>query len=95
MTNQHNHIISRIKDDLRGIWGDVADHMVNKGLDDLGLRPEPSLDEVEMIIELLDTRTFPFFLPQDVANRKTRLYSKWLREERERVATHGVFDSGG
>ena len=77
------HIVSRIKDDLKLMWGDMADHMVNRGLEDLGLIKEPSLDDMEKVIELLDTRTFPLFLKQDVANRKTRLYSRWLREERE------------
>ena len=83
---ENHHIIFRIKDDLRGIWGDVADHLVNKGLNDLGLRQEPSLDEVAMVIELLDTRTFPFFLSSDDATRKIRMYSRWLKEERDRAA---------
>ncbi len=80
------HIVARIKDDLRGIWGDVADHLVDKRLNDLGLRQEPSLDEVAMVIELLDTQTFPFFLSPEDGVRKTRMYSKWLKEERCQVA---------
>ena len=80
-------IISRIRDDLSLLWGDVANHIVNRGLEDLELiEEEPSLDEMEMVIEHLDTRTFPLFLNRDVANRKTRLYTRWLREEREIVA---------
>lgn len=85
MVNQS--IISRIRDDLGLLWGDVANHIVNRGLEDLGLiEEEPSLDEMEMVIEHLDTRTFPLFLTRDIANRKTRLYTRWLREEREIVA---------
>ena len=64
----------------------MADHMVNRSLEDLGLINEPSLEETEKVIDLLDTRTFPLFLKQHIANRKTRLYTRWLREERERVA---------
>ena len=79
-----NYVIRRIKDDLRLIYGDIANNMVMKRIDDLGLRNKKtiSLDEVEKVIGLLRKNTFPITIGSEHGLEKAHLYMKWLNEER-------------
>jgi hypothetical protein len=79
-------LISRIKEDLTKVLGDMAPHFVNKRMADLGLsdstEEDISLREVEMVIRLLRDFTFPLFLNKKLSIEKTRTYMRWLNAER-------------
>jgi hypothetical protein len=83
-------LITKIKEDLESIFGDLAPHLVNKRLDDLGISHSDSVDisfrEVEMIIRLLRDFTFPLFLNKKTSIEKTRTYMRWLNAERAGVS---------
>jgi hypothetical protein len=80
-------LIAKIKKGLESVLGEMAPHIVNKRMDDLGLSDSNSKDtnfgQVVMIIRLLRDLTFPLFLNKGLGIKKTRTYMRWLNAERQ------------
>ncbi len=79
-----NCLIMKIKEDLRSVYGDIAEYLVMKRIDDLGLRNKKKVtfDEVEKVIGLLRKNTFPLTIGSERGLEKAHLYMRWLNEER-------------
>ena len=79
-----NCLITKIKEDLHSVYGEIAEFLVKKRMDDLGLRNKETVtfDEVEEVIDLLWKRTFPLTIGSERGLEKVRLYMRWLNNER-------------
>ena len=77
-------LITKIKEDLHSVYGDIAEYLVMKRMDDLGLRNKKTVtfDEVEKVIGLLRKNTFPLTIGSERGLEKAHLYMRWLNEER-------------
>ncbi len=79
-----NCVIAKIKEDLNSVYGEIAEFLVMKRIDDLGLRNKKTVtfDEVEKVIRLLRKKTFPLTIGSERGREKAHLYMRWLNEKR-------------
>jgi len=82
-------LIGKIKEDLETSWGKIGSQLVDKRMDDLGLKTDDDITfrEVEMVIMMLRNYTFPLFLDKLKTAQKTRKYMRWLNLEKRSYST--------
>ena len=72
-------VYSRILNDMRSIWGEMAVFMINKRARDVNADlANLTREDLAKIIELLRRKTLPATLGNDGAEAKAKQYRNWL-----------------
>jgi len=78
---EYGAVLGRISADLENIWGEMTPYIMKKRFNDVGGSIDnPSKDQIEKVIVLIEEKALIIALGKEMARKKTLQYMRWLKE---------------